>query len=73
MSFQRGDRVRILKGTRIHSMRCGWYECKRTYVVTVHSYSEGYECEGQEHPAEIIWPGTGGYWCRVDASEVERA
>lgn len=71
----KNKRVRIPKGVEIRS--CGKSivkVSKRSQVVRVdHTYS-GY-CKNREHKErlpEIVWAGSGGYWCwcRVDVVEV---
>lgn len=77
--LKRGDRVRIFKGTALHSMKSGDIVCGKTYVVSLHSVCKGYEGHSQLSgepgkyvtPPTVTWPGSGGYWTRCDSRLVE--
>lgn len=74
LKFLRGKKVRIPKGTTIqttHPQRGPDFVAGRTYEITVHHVAEEWRCEGKTHPARVVWPGTGGYWCEADAKNVE--
>lgn len=79
MEFVKGDRVKVRVGAVIRSTHPKQKEriCKRAYTITVFDFSPAYTWKGwheieQTRAAEITWPGTGGYWCRVAASDVEK-
>jgi hypothetical protein len=60
MQIKQGDRFTIEPGTEIHST----YQplrriAKRRFTVTVH-----HTLSFNEH-LEIVWAGSGGYWCWV--------
>jgi len=72
----RGKRVRIPKGTLIHSMHPKdpqeRFPLGRAITITVFSSSAGYVFDPYKSPflpsyrqAELTWPGTGGYWKSV--------
>jgi hypothetical protein len=63
VTFQQGQRVRIPKGTLVHTMYPGKadYKLSRSQVVTIHHFI------GEK----IRWPGSGGYWCEVGPEGVE--
>lgn len=77
--LKRGDKVRIFKGTLLHSMKRGDIVCKKTYVVSLHFANKGYEgysrLSGEPGKyaidPQVTWPGTGGYWTRCDSRLVE--
>jgi hypothetical protein len=80
----KGKRARIRKGTAIHSMHpqdsSEWFPLSRTTVITIFGSSQGYltdsprynspEYRAYRH-AELVWPGSGGYWKRVRLRDVE--
>lgn len=75
--IQPGDRIRILKGTRIRTTHPkGPYNCTRTYTVTVHCIYPGYDGnEYRKFPArkpEVCWVGSGSYWFYTDMDNVEK-
>jgi hypothetical protein len=78
----KGKRVRIPKGTLIHSVHPQdpntWFPLKRTTIITVFSSSPGYVFDPYHQPdrrayrhAELVWPGSGGYWKNVRLRDVE--
>ena len=72
----RGKRVRLPKGTLIHSLHpkdpSEPFALKRALTITVFRSSPGYVFDPYKSPflpayrqAELTWPGTGGYWRSV--------
>jgi hypothetical protein len=63
--FSHGDKVRIRKGAKILTTHPSGRVrfARRSQIVTVnHTLGDD----------TIAWPGTGGYWCDVHVSDVER-
>lgn len=77
--LKKGVTVRVPKGTQIHSMKDGHREVKRATTVVLHdvspptpSYYDSYRGEfSPPKPPEVLWAGSGGYWCRASAQDVE--
>lgn len=76
--FEKGDIVRLRKGTRYRSMKSRDDEIVgRTYSITVHRADQGFTDNlHKEHKSvvtkpKIVWAGAGGYWCYVDIDDVE--
>lgn len=76
LAFKKGDKVRIKKGAEISQMYYGKKTAKRSYVVVLHDFDPefrqtDYYGEQRHREAEVVWAGTGGYWCRTAAANVE--
>lgn len=70
--IRQGDRVRVKKGTLVRSMHPqkpnDWYPFGATRIIKV--FSEPIPGLGDD--AEIVWPGSGGYWMYAKAKDVEK-
>jgi len=75
LPVKRGMTIRIKKGTPIYGDPKGPKVAKTTYCVKVHQIYQGYAgnyFHGDEvKNPEIEWSGTGQYWYRTDANNVE--
>lgn len=83
-NIKRGDRVMIRKGAVIRTTHPRWNRdnpkvAGRDYAVEVHDVYEGYiQSNWHSHRRDeavrnqqVVWAGTGGYWCWVDSKDVE--
>lgn len=83
-NIKKGDQVKIKKGTVIFTTHPRFNRenpkiAGRDYVVEAHDVYEGYIASGwhshKRHEAvrnqQVVWAGTGGYWCWVDSKDVE--
>jgi hypothetical protein len=80
LPIKRGDRVRILKGAIVYSMRPkGTKAAGRNFTVTVVSvgcgqnFPEGHPRHDKTYPVrnpEVTWVGSGGYWQSADINDV---
>jgi hypothetical protein len=80
--FKVGDKVRIRRGTQVYTTNPKYAGSKiagTTHVITVFDISPGWVCkdEGMQDGIRmsqptVRWAGTGGYWCWVDANNVEQ-
>lgn len=71
---QRGDTIRIPKGTRITGTFPGDPKIAgRTYTVTVFDSTAEYEGDAKfgKREAEVTWVGTGSYWHNARLADVE--
>lgn len=74
----KGRKVRIPKGSPIHSMQPGvtWLIAKRAQTITVDHVLPGHTPGNPDRPEVfsvpcVRWAGTGGYWRAVPACDVE--
>lgn len=76
--LKRGTVVRIPKGVKVQNLHLGVKAAGRTYKVTLHDaypvvpahFDWTHEFQ-RPKPAQVMWPGTGGYWSYANAVEVE--
>lgn len=76
MEIQKNDCVLLAKGSEIRSYNPSKkvYHLKRQQKVKVwfvlKERKEIKDWDVPYCPEQIIWPGTGGYWCRTDSSNI---
>ncbi|WP_404667049.1 hypothetical protein [Roseateles asaccharophilus] len=74
--FKRGDLVRVRKGAIMRSTNPKVPRQGQAYMGTrpikIHGIDRGYLRDREEVvQPRINWAGTGGYWCWVEANDVE--
>ena len=80
LSIQPGDRVRIPKGTLIHTVGKDPKPAGKTYTVIVHRTYPAVEYTERvlgdvvtvRKPAMVVWAGPGGYWSQADIDQVQK-
>jgi len=83
-NVKRGDKIVIRKGTVIHTTHPRWNRqnpkiAGRDYTVEVHDVYEGHiQSNWHSHKRDqavrnqqVVWAGTGGYWCWVESKDAE--
>ncbi len=82
LPIQRGDLVRIPKGTMVSRLgtgaNIGVKPAGRSYTVRVAHILQGAEYDdGPDGPTvinpKVVWAGTGGYWAEVDINDILEA
>lgn len=69
-AVKRGDVVTIRKGAIVRSLRRGEYVLTRNQKVKVNLVITGYTHDLVTRPAEVIWAGSGGYWCYANLADI---
>jgi hypothetical protein len=71
LPIQKGDKVKLPKGIDVHTTHTKKnYMTKRSTTITVFDVAPEWQNDGQIHPADICWVGSGGYWCYTNMSNV---
>lgn len=64
-SLDRDTKVLLPKGSVVTTTSSRReYTLQRAQAVAVWNVNKPYTYEGVYHPEEIVWAGSGGYWCR---------
>jgi hypothetical protein len=74
LPIQRGDKVRIRKGTMVKRIGKPASPAARTFTVVVdHTLcgSNSFAGNPLSNPS-VRWAGSGGYWAEVDINEAEK-
>lgn len=70
--FTKGETITIPAGAEYISMAPnvhGLHNTKRATTITIHRTNDSYTFDDQEHVADVVTAGAGGYWKYITLSE----